>query len=92
MQRMKVDPTVYRDLDDMEVRVDGDEEMGEVDEVLIDPSTKDIAVVVEVEEGLLDIGDVEKVVPLSALELDQDVFVVGISKDDVRELTDYEDD
>lgn len=88
-QNMNVDLTVYRNLDDMEVRINNDEEMGEVEEVLIDPSTKDIAVVVEVEEGFLDISDVEKVVPLSALEFDQDVFVVNISKDDVQELTDY---
>lgn len=92
VQDMQVDPTIYRDMEDMVIQLGDGERIGEIEEVLIDPSTKDIAVVVEVEEGFLDISDVEKVFPLSALELDQDVFIVDITRDDVAELTDYQDD
>lgn len=82
------------ELDDMDVVNGAGEKIGEIDEVLADASNQIVAVVVELDAGLLDLDDREVVMGLDQLELEQGDaadFVTSLSMEELEALPIWED-
>jgi PRC-barrel domain len=77
-------------IEDMDLRSGGGEEIGEVDEVLIDAAGQPVAVTLEV-GGFLGVGDREVVLGLDQLKLLDDQFVTDADKATIEALPDWED-
>jgi hypothetical protein len=77
-------------IEDMDLRGGGGEEIGEVDEVLIDAAGQPVAVTLEV-GGFLGVGDREVVLGLDQLKLLDDQFVTDADKATIEALPDWED-
>lgn len=77
-------------IDDMKVHGPGGEEIGEIDEVLLDASGRPVAVSVEV-GGFLGIGAREAIMRLDQLRLDGQRFVTGFTREQVEALPRWED-
>ena len=73
------------DLDDMDIVGANGDEIGEVDDVLMNASGEIVAVSAEV-GGFLGIGDTEGVFPLDQLTLQGDEFVTSLTKEQVEAL------
>jgi hypothetical protein len=78
------------DLEDMAVVGAGGEEIGEVEEVLADPSGKPAALAVEA-GGFLGVGEKTVVVGLDRLRLENDQLVTGMDKEQVEALPEWDD-
>ena len=78
-------------LDDMDIVGPGNEEIGEVDEVLMDASGQVVAVVAEV-GGFLGIGEKEVVIKLDQLQLQNDQLVTSLNKEQLKALSPWEND
>ena len=79
------------DMDDMDVMTQDGEEIGEVEEVLLDAGGQPVAVSVEVDDGFLGIDDREVVFGLDQLELSDDHFVTQADKRTIEALPDWDD-
>jgi sporulation protein YlmC with PRC-barrel domain len=77
-------------LEDMDIFGAGDEQIGEIEDVLIDASGNAVALVIET-EGFLGIGDEDVVVGFDQVELLGDRFVTGLSEDQLEEMPEWED-
>ena len=77
-------------IEDMDLRSGDGEEIGEVDEVLIDAAGQPVAVTLEV-GGFLGVGDREVVLGLDQLKLLDDQFVTDADKATIEALPDWED-
>ena len=73
------------DLDDMDIVGANGDEIGEVDDVLMNASGEIVAVSAEV-GGFLGLGDTEVVFPLDQLTLQGDEFVTSLTKEQVEAL------
>ena len=73
------------DLEDMDLKTAAGEEIGEVEEVLMDGSGQPVALAIEVDE-LLDLDDEERVFQLDQLRLDGDDLVTDLSASEVEAL------
>ncbi len=80
----------YRKLDDMKVVGANGDKIGEINEVLIDPSGKVIAVAVEA-GGFLGMGDKDVIVGLDQLQLQGDHFVTSMTKEQMKALPQWKD-
>ena len=76
-------------LEDMNIAAANGDEVGEVDEVLVDASGQPAAVAAEV-GGFLGVGDRDVVIELNHLRLDGDHLVTDLTKDQLEALPDYE--
>jgi sporulation protein YlmC with PRC-barrel domain len=72
-------------IDDMEVMTADGEEIGEIEDVLMDASARPVAVAVEVDD-LLDVDDEERIIQLDKLKLEDDRFVTDLSKSEIESL------
>lgn len=77
------------DLEDMDLKTAAGEEIGEVEEVLMDGSGQPVALAIEVDE-LLDLDDEERVFRLDQLRLDGDDLVTDLSSSEVEALPAWE--
>jgi hypothetical protein len=77
-------------LEDMNLAATGGEEIGEIDEVLVDSTGKPVAVAAEV-GGFLGIGDKTVVIGLDQLQLQNDRLVTGMTKEQIEGLPAWED-
>jgi hypothetical protein len=77
-------------MDDMDVVTAEGEEIGEIEDVLMDASGQPVAVAVEVDD-LLDIDDEERIIRLDQLRLDDDRFVTDPSKSQIESLPIWDD-
>jgi len=77
-------------MDDMDVVTAEGEEIGEIEDVLMDASGQPVAVAVEVDD-LLDIDDEERIIRLDQLRLDDDRFVTDLSKSQIESLPIWDD-
>jgi hypothetical protein len=74
----------------MDLKGAGGEEIGEVDDVLIDAAGQPVAVTLEV-GGFLGVGDREVVLGLDQLKLMDDDFVTDADKATIEALPDWKD-
>lgn len=79
-----------KDLMDRDVHGSDDREVGEIDDLVIDPATgRIVAVVVEV-EGTLGIGGRHVAIPLERLRFGEDRRIgLGMTRDEFRALPDF---
>jgi len=77
-------------IEDMDLKDAGGDEIGEVDDVLIDAAGQPVAVTIEV-GGVLGIGDREVVLGLDQLKLMDDHFVTDADKATIEALPDWKD-
>ena len=80
----------YRELEDMDVLGLGGEEVGEVEEVLLDPAGR-IAVAVEV-GGFLGVGERDVLLWLDQMQLVGDDLVTNLTREQIEALPEWEDD
>ena len=78
------------DLEDMDLKRAGGDDIGEIEEVLIDAGGEPAAVTVEV-GGFLGIGEREVVLGLDQLELMDDHFVTTADKAALEAMPEWED-
>ena len=79
------------DMDDMELMSADGEEIGEIDEVLLDAGGQPVAVSVEIDDGFLGIDDREVVFGLDQLQLRDNDFVTAADKATIEALPDWDD-
>jgi hypothetical protein len=77
-------------IEDMDLKGAGGEEIGEVDDVLIDAAGQPVAVTLEV-GGFLGVGDREVVLGLDQLKLMDDDFATDADKATIEALPDWKD-
>ena len=78
------------DIGDMDLKNQAGDEIGEVEEVLVDGSGQPVAVAVEV-GGFLSMGEHEAVVGLDQLTVMDDHFVTSLDKDAIEALPHWQD-
>lgn len=78
------------DIDDMDLMNADGEEIGEIEEVLLDASGQPVAISVEVDDFLGD-GEREVVFGLDQLQLMDDDFVTSVDKATVEALPEWDD-
>jgi len=78
------------DIEDMDLKTAGGDDVGEVDEVLVDASGQPAALVVEV-GGFLGVGERDVVLGLDQVELMDDELVTSADKATLEGLPDWED-
>jgi len=77
-------------LEDMEIYGPNGEEIGDVDEVLVDASAKPVAVSADV-GGFLGLGEKVVVIGLDQVSQDGDNLKVAMTKDQIEALPEFED-
>ncbi|WP_245894788.1 PRC-barrel domain-containing protein [Paracoccus indicus] len=86
-----VDVSGYSSLDDVTIIGSNDNKIGEVETVLIDDSGMPVAVVVDVEDGFLDIGDSDVVVQMDALTWEDGRYKTTMTAAAMGELPKWDD-
>jgi len=81
----------YTDIEEFEVVGTNGERVGEVETVLIDASSTPTALVLEVDDGFLDLGDTEVVVELDALSWENGKYTTTLTSEDVEGLPVWDD-
>lgn len=84
-----VDLASLRSIDDVDVHDAAGNEIGEVEEVLIDANGTPVAVVIEL-GGVLGIGDQDVVVPFSEMTWQNGVYTTALTEADVETLPRYD--
>lgn len=77
-------------LEDMDLVGPGGEDIGEIDEVLVDAAGQPAAVAAEV-GGFLGVGERDVVIQLDQLRLDGDRLATDLTKEQLEALPDYDD-
>ncbi|MBM9596096.1 PRC-barrel domain-containing protein [Roseitranquillus sediminis] len=77
-------------LDEADVVTQDGENLGEVENVLIDAGGTPVAIVVEA-GGFLGIGDSDRVIPLDRLTWDNGNYMVNITREEVEALPEWDD-
>lgn len=85
-----IDVDALEEIDDIEIVTADGEEIGEIDDVLIDPSGRVVAVVVET-GGFLDIGDRELLFALDQLSFRDGDYVTTMTRAEVEAMPEYDD-
>ena len=88
-QGASVDVGALRAIEDMEVRNAAGEEIGEIDEVLVDGAGRIVAVTVEI-GGFLDIGDESLIVETGDLAWGEDGFTLDLTDGELGALPRFE--
>jgi hypothetical protein len=78
------------DLEDMDLKTAEGEEIGEVDEVLMDGTGQPVAVAIEIDD-LLDLDDEDRVFRLDQVRLDGDDLVTDLSNSEIETLPVWDD-
>lgn len=78
------------DIDDMDLYGPGDEQIGEIEEVLVNASGEVVGFSVE-SEGFLGIGGEDVIVGVDQVELVGDRFLTSLTEDQLEQLPRWED-
>jgi hypothetical protein len=78
------------DLEDMDLKTAAGEEIGEVEEVLMDRSGQPVALAIEIDD-LFDLDDEERVFRFDQVRLDGDDLVTDLSKSEIEALPVWDD-
>ena len=78
------------DLEDMDLKTAEGEEIGEVDEVLMDGTGQPVALAIETDD-LLDLDDEDRVFRLDQVRLDGDDLVTELSNSEIETLPVWDD-
>jgi hypothetical protein len=78
------------DIEDMDLKTADGDDIGEIEEVLLDADGRPVALAVEV-GGFLGVGDREVVLGLDEVELKDDDLVTTVDKATLEGLPDWED-
>ena len=78
------------DLEDMDLKTAAGEEIGEVDEVLMDGTGQPVALAIETDD-LLDLDDEDRVFRLDQVRLDGDDLVTDLSNSEIETLPVWDD-
>ncbi|MFP7675708.1 PRC-barrel domain-containing protein [Marivita sp. S0852] len=81
----------YTEVDDIDVVGANGQLVGEIETILIDGSGMPAAMVVEVDDGFLDIGDTEVIVPMDALTWDNGRYTTTMTSEDMETLPVWDD-
>ncbi|RYH01224.1 PRC-barrel domain containing protein [Salipiger sp. IMCC34102] len=81
----------YMEADDIKVVDAAGERIGEVETVLINASGMPAALVVEVDDGFLDLGDREVVVEMDALTWDNGQYTTAMTPEEMENLPVWDD-
>jgi len=84
-----IDPDTLQQIEDIDVMNADGEQIGEIEEVLIDAEGRIVAVTVEV-GGFLDIGDEELVLTLDDLTWHEGGYILDLSSDEGQGLPRFE--
>lgn len=85
------DASGYTDIDDAAIMGSDDSKVGEVESVLVDGSGMPVAVVVDVEDGFLDIGDSDVVVQMDDLTWENGRYKTTMTAEAMGELPKWDD-
>ncbi|EKE44197.1 hypothetical protein OCGS_1713 [Oceaniovalibus guishaninsula JLT2003] len=85
------DISSYTELDDVRVIGSDGQRIGEIEEVLIDSTGMPAALVVEVEDGFLDLGDKEVVITMDALTWENGHYTTTMTPDEMNALPVWDD-
>jgi hypothetical protein len=77
-------------LEDMDLSAAGGEDVGDVEEVLVDASGQPVAIAADV-GGFLGIGDKTVVIGLDQLRMEGDRLVTGMTKEQMEALPEWDD-
>ncbi|WP_299845465.1 PRC-barrel domain-containing protein [uncultured Jannaschia sp.] len=81
----------YADVDNLDVIGADGERIGEVETMLVDDAGMPAALVVEVDDGFLDLGDSDVVVMMDALTWDNGRYTTMMTADEVEGLPVWDD-
>lgn len=85
------DSSSYSDIEEIEVVGTDGERVGEVETVLIDASGAPAALVLEVDDGFLDLGDTEVIVEMDALSCENGKYTTTLTSEDLEGLPVWDD-
>ncbi|PYE80618.1 PRC-barrel domain-containing protein [Pseudoroseicyclus aestuarii] len=85
------DPSTYTQIENQNVLGADGTEVGEIEAVLVDGSGSPAAVVVEIDDGFLDLGDTEVIITLDALNWDGKDYTTSMTEADVENLPVWDD-
>ncbi len=83
------DRAAYSEVDDMKVYSVGGEQVGEIEEIIIDPQGS-LAYVLEIEEGFLGMRETEVIVPADRLMFQGDRFQSRMTEEELKSLQQWD--
>lgn len=86
-----LDIGALRELDDAEIIGANGNEIGEIEEVLVDATGRPVAVTVEMDEGFLGLGDEEIVFSFDQLTWENGNYRTALTEDEIGALPRYDD-
>ncbi|WP_116087047.1 PRC-barrel domain-containing protein [Tropicimonas sp. IMCC34011] len=81
----------YTEIDDIDVIGADGEEVGEIENVLVDDSGVPVAYVVEINDGFLDLGDSDVVIGFDALTWENGHYTTTMTSGEVEALPVWDD-
>ena len=84
------DVASYTDIDDIDVVGSDGGKIGEVETVLIDDAGKPVAVVVEINDGFLNIGDSDVVMQVDSLTWENGRYTTSMTSDEIGGLPQWD--
>ena len=85
-----IDATALRDIEEIEVVTADGEDLGEVENVLVDATGNPVAVSVEV-GGFLGVGDDDRIIPMDRLTFQDGNYLITITREEVETLPEWDD-
>lgn len=85
------DVSNYTDIDDVDVVGSDGDKIGEVETVLVDDAGMPVALVVEVNNGFLDLGDSDVVMTMDALTWADGQYATTMTSDEIQGLPTWDD-
>src|SRR5690625_4979458 len=80
-----------REINDIDVVSQDGEQIGEIEDVLIDETGKPVAVAVDLDTGFLDLGDDDVIVSIDDLTYENGRYITNLTADQVEALPRYDD-
>ena len=85
------DVSSYNDIDDVDVIGSDGSKIGEVETVLVDDGGMPVAMVVEVNDGFLDLGDSDVVMLMDTLTWENGQYTTTMTSDEIQGLPTWDD-
>lgn len=85
-----IDATALRDIEEIDIVTADGEDLGEVENVLVDATGTPVAVSVEV-GGFLGVGDDDRIIPMDRLTYQDGNYLITITREEVETLPEWED-
>jgi len=85
------DVSSYTDIDDIDVVGSDSNKIGEVETVLVDDTGMPVAMVVEVNDGFLDLGDSDVIMQMNELTWEDGRYTTTMTSEDISGLPIWDD-